>query len=196
MIVPGWMWMNTSAVGSLSFNQEFNAILSPTNTSVRTNSLGNWALPPNEVTIIASIFANGENATNIPPFVEVYHEVISVDIEIEDAAGLQSTPASTHLGMEFRNESEAAEAMYTGFADNFVEIQLPSITRFWINVSIVSHDPDGGLEARSQIHLTIKWLLMYEPIEHDIALGLFFTGIAFMAESFVIFVTEFAREWR
>jgi hypothetical protein len=87
--------------------------------------------------------------------------------------------------------------MYTGFADNFVEIQLPSINRFWINVSIATMDPGGGgIEARSQMFVGIKWLLMYEPIEHDIALGLFFTGIAFMAESFVIFVTEFAREWR
>ncbi len=197
MIIPGWLWMNTSAVGSLSANQQFDSTLSPTNLASRSDSFGNWALPPNEVTIIASINANGHNTTNIPSFLELYHELVQIEIEIEDAAGLRSTPAGTHLEIEFRNETEATETIYIGHGGSFEEIQLPSITRFWINVSIATENPiNGSIITRSEIFVAIKIMLMYEPIEHDIALGLFFTGIAFMAESFVIFVTEFAREWR
>jgi hypothetical protein len=196
MVFPGWLWMNTSAVGSLSINHENHFQLSPTQLSHRTDSLGNWALPPNEITLIASLFANAENATSIPEFVEMYHEIVEVSIQIEDVTGARSVPASTHLGIEMRNETEMGAGNFTGFADNFVEIQLPSITRFWINVSMATQDPDGSPETRSHIFIAVKWLLMYEPIEHDIALGLFFTGIAFIAESFVIFITEFAREWR
>ncbi|MFX1474718.1 MAG: hypothetical protein ACFFCO_04465 [Promethearchaeota archaeon] len=195
MVVPGWLWMNTSAVGSLSLNQSHEFDLSPTYLSERTNSCGNWALPPNEISIVASIFAHAENATFIPPFVELYHEVIEISIEIEDLTGARSTPASTHLGIEIRNESaEFGAGTYEGFADQFLEIQLPSITRFWINVSMATRGEGDTIESNSLVFVELKWLLMYEPIEHDIALGLFFTGIAFMAESFVIFVTEFARE--
>ena len=195
MIIPGWMWMNTSGVGSLAVTSEETFDVSPTQLSQRSQSIGNWPLPPNEVTIIASIFAFGENATYIPPDVEAYHEHIEIDIEIQDTAGYTSTPATAHLGMELTNQSEfGVQDFYTGTADNFVEIQLPSITRFWLNVTLSTRGPGGEVEAHSQITVVIKFMTITEPLEHDIALGLFFTGIAFMAESFVIFIAEFARD--